>query len=279
MVGGWHIGSSWSSPQDFASVTSGGTGLSGVTSGATAFGKGAWTEVVSATTADTQWFYFQMVKFAGEAVSVAIDIGIGASGSEIALASNLLAAGADRYLIHYVLPLSIKSGSRIAIRTASDLTSYSSFYKAGAFNDSAFSGMGGVSAIDTYGFVSASGHGTAVDPGATANTKGAYAQIVSSTTSALDGFMLAFDCLSRTTGTADSDYLFDIAIGASGSERVVLPNIWCGQTDSGTTTWLKNTQYFPIQIPAGSRIAARAQSGYTTAADRSLGLTLYGMRR
>jgi hypothetical protein len=277
MPGGWQVGSAWGSPQNFGSVLSGSTGLSGVTSGSPANTKGSWTQTAAATTSDVEWVILQVVKPYGGSTSYAIDIGIGASGSEVAIASNLILQGAQQPGVTYVLPLAIKAGTRIAIRCQSDGASSPCYYAMLLMNDCAFSGAGG-SAIDTYGFNAATSYGTALDPGTAGNAKGAYSQLVAATTANLDGFLLGFDAQGRNSGSANTDYFFDIAIGAAGSESVILPNFWNYLTGNGQQLLFPNSFYLPIPIAAGSRISARCQSG-NTGTDRAIGLTLYGIRQ
>lgn len=277
MAGGWMVRPQWSNPISLAAVTSGGTGGGTLTSGAAANTKGGWTQVVAATTGDAQWVVLQVLKPYGTSPnSYGIDIGIGAAGSEVALVSNLTLAGGTQPLVAYQLPLTIPAGSRIALRSQNNTASAPCYYTMQTFADSAFGGVSG-SAIDTFGFNASVTLGTALDPGATANTKGAWAQLVASTPAAIAGIVASFDTQGRTTGTSNIDYLFDIAIGASGSERIILPNYYNFMTGAGLATLITVSDLMPLAIPAGSRIAARCQSGNTTA-DRTVGLTLYGVR-
>lgn len=57
------------------------------------------------------------------------------------------------------------------------------------------------------------------------------------------------------------DHLTDIAIGAAGSEAVLLPNLLFARANSVTTGNFCYT--FPVKIPAGTRISARNQCNGT----------------
>jgi hypothetical protein len=69
--------------------------------------------------------------------------------------------------------------------------------------------------------------------------------------------------------------LLDIAIGASGSEKIILSNyswIWTGVEAAGTAP----SPFFAIPIPAGTRISARIAVSSGAA---NFGITAYGVYR
>ena len=89
-----------------------------------------------------------------------------------------------------------------------------------------------------------------VSAAATANTKGAYTQLVASTGFDYDGLLVMYAAVS-----ANVSYLLDVAIGAAASEVIIAGDIH--------TSWQNNIPqwfYIPRPIPAGTRIAARCQS-------------------
>lgn len=92
-----------------------------------------------------------------------------------------------------------------------------------------------------------------VTANASANTKGTYTQIVASTPTDICGLLVNIGL-----GATGRGYLMDIAIGAGGSEQVVIPNMPLQQFRS---TGNPDMVFFiPIKIPKGSRIAVRTQS-------------------
>lgn len=100
-------------------------------------------------------------------------------------------------------------------------------------------------------FVAQSGFITCTG-GATANTKGAWSQIIASTSASIN--LIIFNASSSIYST-DHSVMYDIGVGAAGSESVVAQNI-----AGGNTTYSYIPQLFlPIAIPAGSRIAYRCQ--------------------
>lgn len=107
-----------------------------------------------------------------------------------------------------------------------------------------------------------------VPTGGSAHTKGAtWTQLVASTPIDSDFLKLRFGG-HNSTGVA-SPALMDIAIGADGSETVILSNI-----DIGFHA-VHHTMMFPVFIPAGTRITAKAQ-GARTATNIATSVILYG---
>ena len=85
-----------------------------------------------------------------------------------------------------------------------------------------------------------------------ANVKGAWVQVEASLDYSIAGVILEY----KAPSTANYG-LIDIGIGAGGSEVVVIPNIngLLSQADTGSTA-----MFFPLALPAGTRVACRFQS-------------------
>lgn len=90
-----------------------------------------------------------------------------------------------------------------------------------------------------------------VTASATPNTKGAWSQVIASTSSQVT--LLSFVVTNVNTSLTDTATLMDIGVGAAGSEVVVVPNIAVGGQSVGIFT-------IPVNIASGARIALRAQS-------------------
>jgi hypothetical protein len=105
----------------------------------------------------------------------------------------------------------------------------------------------------------ADAQGTSVTPGT--SNKGNWAQLIASTTAGSYGLLICIN--SNTASTASRNTITDIGIGASGSELVLIPDLISGNAAGYTlgSIWY----YFPVFVPAGSRIAARGQGTVTTA--------------
>jgi hypothetical protein len=92
--------------------------------------------------------------------------------------------------------------------------------------------------------------------GATANTKGAYTELIAST--AADAYCLWLWARNVAVNAGDGRCLIDIAVGPAGSEHVILPDLNFGAAPTSVTVAAR-IMGIPIYIPKGSRIAARCQ--------------------
>jgi len=283
MAGGWPIGSEVCNGTDQGSVTTTSNGTAVVTSSSTNT-KGSWTQLIASSAIDACWIVVTGGA-ASTADTLAFDIGVGASGSEIAIIQNIINFSNNSWPIdsRLAFPCQIAAGTRISARAQATVASQTMNIQVTLFDGewNALEGAEGV--VDTYGFVSSTTLGTAIDPGATTNTKGTYAQLTASTTADLLGFMLAFDFQNDNAGAVGQiTNLIDISTGASGSEIVLVPNIVINYMNYGSADgcaiYPTHIPFIPCPIPAGTRIAARAQSSNATATTRVFGLTFYGVR-
>jgi len=95
-----------------------------------------------------------------------------------------------------------------------------------------------------------SGTSTTVTNGGVANVKGAYTTLVASTAYDVDGLLINVGNPSAQVGGS-----VDIAVGAAAAEQIIFPDLNArGHIEE--SEWY----YIPINIPAGTRIAARSQS-------------------
>lgn len=99
------------------------------------------------------------------------------------------------------------------------------------------------------GAVEASTAATVVTAHASANTKGIYSQLIAAT--AHDSDWLLVQVGLGTSETNQADVHIDIAIGADGSEVVIISNLLISQVNGQVVQFL-----FPRHIPQGTRIAA-----------------------
>jgi len=101
--------------------------------------------------------------------------------------------------------------------------------------------------------------GTSVTPAV--GSKGSWAQMIAST--AQDSYGIIICINSNYTASASRNSVIDIGIGASSSETVLIPDLIGG--NAATYALGGQYYYFPLLIPAGTRISARSQSSVTTA--------------
>lgn len=279
MAGGFPVGAQWNAVQSSKWIT--------VTASATINTAGAYTQAIPSTSRDATWVHLTVADDGtSNVLSVCgVNIATGASGSEVVQVANLAVhrsatAGSQDSGVSYLFPLAIPAGTRVAVSAQSNVASETLSCAVILFDD-AFASIPGGGAIDTYGFSTATSLGTSIDPGATANTKGAWVQITGSTTYDLAGFFLGLDGTSQTPGSATYFFNVDVGVGAAGSEVVVLPDFSFVMTMTNAprrSLRPSYTPFLPIQVPAGSRIAVRAQCTGASSPSRLFGATFYGVR-
>jgi len=103
---------------------------------------------------------------------------------------------------------------------------------------------------------------------ATANAAGAWTQIFASTSA--ESTLLYF-CLAAGSSIADSSLMFDVGVGPSGLESVVVPNLAVGMNNLFSANIVFPV---PVRIPAGSRVAVRGRSANGTSRNFSPDLVL-----
>lgn len=255
-----------------------------VTSGTTNT-KGTWTTVIASTAADLTHLLITLSSQPGNGVPVVFDVAAAPAASEASglICQNIIYEATFGIAYTFMIPCGmVVAGSRIAFRFASSIASDVTEVAMVGF-DAGWLSEGSAAPIDTYGWSSGAIQGLAIDPGATVNTKGAYTQVTASSTNDYCGFFLVFDNRNRVGGANTSGAcLVDVALGGSGSEVVLLPNlllvrnIISGQV---AQTSPAITPIFHVPIRSGSRIAIRAQSATNTATDRIFGVSFHGVRQ
>lgn len=113
------------------------------------------------------------------------------------------------------------------------------------------------------GGTTAAEFGTALAAAGTAHTKTSWTQLIAST--AYDSYGVVVAISQTPTASTNIRRLVDIGIGAASSEVVLLPDLNAGNTglwNSAAAT--PAMYYFPVFVPAGTRISARHQSSSTT---------------
>lgn len=103
---------------------------------------------------------------------------------------------------------------------------------------------------------------TTVTASTSAHTKGAWVELIASTSAAADCVQIAAQAVS--TSNTNTATLLDIGIGAAGAETAIVQNVAIG----GAAAFAQNDERsfrvsVPVYVPAGSRVAARIQSVIT----------------
>lgn len=249
------------------------SGVRAVAAAASANTKGSWVELIASTAEDYECL---LVHFAAATsnVSYLLDIGIGGAGSEVVIVSDVHTSIGNNSSEWFVVPRSIPSGTRVSARVASSTLSSQLRCAVVGIKGGWFTPQGGGD-ITTYGANAADSGGTPVDAGASANTFGAWAQLTASTGADLKGIAVRTGGVNNTTPTTGQG-LLQIGVGAGGSE-VGLFEI---PFNMGTTIDNYGPMpplWFPADIPAGSRLAARVMMTVTDATDRVMDVVAYGL--
>jgi len=230
-----------------------------------------WKEAIASTSEETYWITL-VLKSSANDESFLIDIGVGATASEVVKIPNipyfgntLLAAG----ILSVKLPLTIASGARVAIRCQSTGSSVGLEYMIYLSNDDS---LGTSTVNENWGAQTGTSTGSDVDPGGTDNTKGGYRELIASTGITAD-YLVVFFGNSDNNAQTNQSYLVDIAT-SSGPEVVEIDNI---PFVSNAGEISSQPYGFFHSIASSSRVAAACQSNNAAAAgtnDRLIDVTI-----
>jgi hypothetical protein len=125
-------------------------------------------------------------------------------------------------------------------------------------------------------YTPATSRGVAIDPGASAGTTGAYAQLTTGVTSGIKAWFGVIGSNGNTTRTT-CHWLLDVAIGAAGSEQLALNALALSSGVSSTTQTPSVFGPYPCDVPASTAWSARSTCSISTAGSRTFDLCLYGL--
>lgn len=243
-----------------------------ITSNAAANTKGPYGQLIASTAFNTtRIFLSYKTSFTDPFL---FDVAVGAAASEQVVIANIQGVARDQG-VYASLPLYVPAGSRISAR-CQDAGGIRAMEIGAVLSGEGFEMQAPLSRVTTYGANTADSGGTSIDPGGVAHTKGAYSQLSASITSRIRQLYLAFgeqDDLARAT----SDWLLDIAVGAAASEEIFVPDIYLHLASQLDTFGYGMMGPFPVNIPKGSRLAARSQCSGIDASDRLFDLIAYGV--
>lgn len=111
----------------------------------------------------------------------------------------------------------------------------------------------GAQDLESAGAVTAGSNGTSIStPGGT-HTKGSWTQMIASTSIDAVGLLIS----GNASGSGEINCLFDIGVGAAGSEQVFVPNLQAKRMPSADGPVGPYVVF--VRIPAGSRVSCRLQ--------------------
>lgn len=252
------------------------TGAPVLTAHASAHTKGVYTELIASTAYDCDGL---LCMTCGSAASVGamVDVAVGAAGSEIVIFPNFLVGSTGRVVQWFHIPVSVPAGSRIAARCqgvtgGTAVTIQAHVIRRGGWHTPS----GG--RIEALGANTATTRGKVIDPGAVLNTLGAWAELSAATAQDISAVHLFLGNGGNTAPTdlSTNGFRVQLGIGAAGSEVLALGSLGFGSSSTGAYGPLP-LFWFPLSIPAGSRVAARALANTTDATDRLFDLVAYGL--
>lgn len=249
-----------------------------VSAHASANTKGSWTELIASTARPAN---SMLVEISQGGVTVPadllLDLAIGASGSEQIIIPDLTVSNGSS--LHYTrmsplhIPLSIPAGTRIAARCQSSWTTDSLRVQvtllSGGWNAPA-----PLAVMTAYGVNTADSGATSIEPGGTAHTKGSWVQITSSTTRDTRALIIGLGNQGNQS-RSNQQWLLDIGTGAAASERVIIADQALTGSTNDDLVGPSHIGPIAVFIPAGTRIAARAQCSLTDATDRLFDLAIH----
>jgi hypothetical protein len=231
--------------------------------------KGAYTQIVASTSSDAAGLLIGGSIVGAASLNTLIDIAVGAGGSEVVVipdVSCIRISSTPMAIPQFYVPLAIPAGTRISARIASSDTSAIATLSVQIVTSTANLPQS-CGTCEAWGVTAASSRGVTVDPGGTANTKGAYTQLTAGSSFKVNYLVVGFmpDPANNNQGF---NYLVDIAVGSGGSEQVIVSNIHIYAASNIGTGQARLT--LPVSIPAGSRVAVRAQCSSNTVNVRNL---------
>lgn len=126
------------------------------------------------------------------------------------------------------------------------------------------------------GSAATSSFGTNVTTGGSVSTKGSAAELITSTP--FDSYWITIIASGYASAAGASDGCFDLMVGAA-TEEVLIPNLLMGECGGdpnvGTGGTGPKIWNFPLYIPAGTRISAKA-AGRRTSTTFQVGVILLG---
>lgn len=247
-----------------------------MTSSVTANTKGAYKEFIASTAFDAQGFWVDIATVSTLA-DFLVDVAVGAEGSEQVILSNWLFSVGDVFFVNphaFFVPLDIPKDTRISGRMQTSAGGSDTARVIITMVSRAFHGEGPLGVATTYGAATGDSGGASVDPGGTANIKGAYKELSASSNRVKQ--LLIFFGTRANADPQDAGWMFDIAVGIGGSEQVIVQNLHQTLNVNVDALFSKVLGPFDVDIPAETRIAVASSSSLIDATDRLLDVVLIG---
>jgi hypothetical protein len=229
-----------------------------VTANSAAHTKGSWTQVIAATSADASLLTVLVgsVQITATNTATLLDLAMGASGSEVAFASNIAvggasgAAGGSRAAAYFQIPLKIPSGTRLSARIQSVVTGGKTASVA-LYVQNAGDYSTAPTSVDVIGADTTTSQGTSFS--------GASGTWVEATASTSQAYRAVVPVASLHEANVVASFLptFTVGVGASGSEQEFGDVRYEFDTVERASLREPYNTLFGRNIPAGSRLAVK----------------------
>ena len=234
--------------------------------------KGSWTAINAFTwdrAASGLWLTYRPV--AANTV-VLMDLGYSfdnGTNYEVVV-PNIMMNGSASTFRHSYFPIYMPPGVRLGVRIQSATASTTARVMAHLQPPAPGWVTGCSYPAVNWGANTATSRGTAVDPGAAANTKGSYVTFAALTVVRRVRWMHLMVHLGGNAAPTAANWLIDVSFGKGGTDNEVLKDIpyVCSTTAGGTSPDIYGP--FPVNIPHDANIRIRAQCSITDATDRLL---------
>lgn len=269
---------SFSMPTTLTQATFALTTSVNMTSDASAHTKGAYVEVIASTGGEVDRLLILSGASSSSTVnsSALMDIAVGAAGSEVVVIPDVFIGYAPAAL-WWDIPIAIPSGARISARYQSARTSTNCAIQVVALKRSNEAIQRPASYTVSIGTDTSTSQGVTLTSGA--GSKGAYAELTSSCPVSLQGVQIGIGQASSTNASSGTIRV-DIAVGAAGSETVIIPDVQALGANTENIARNINAPFFwPVRIPHGARIAARASNSAGSGAAYNVDVSLVGIPR
>jgi hypothetical protein len=212
--------------------------------------KGAYQQLIASTGADATWLQIEFSGFNTATVNTAslVDIAIGASGSEVVIASNIAVGGAAGVIVN--VPLQVPAASRLSARIQSVVTGGKTgavvirVIDAGDYADTPTS-------VDVIGTSTADSQGTSFS-----GASGTWVEGIASTAQAYRAVALVMSMHDNDIATI-SNSIAEIGVGAAGNEVSFANHRWTAGVNEFIATATPFMDPHGRAIPAGSRLAVK----------------------
>lgn len=240
---------------------------------------GSWTEIVSAAenVTDSVGFTLILGHYGAETDANVglIDVAIGASGSEQVIIEDIVwhvTQQVDQNFSKIYFPVHIPAGVRIAVGGRNGSIYTPGVYVHCLLHAGNLHSPVGLGRCTTYGADTSNSKGTSI-PRTTVHTLGSWTEITSSTDHAMKVMIVGMQW-NQELSLQNGRSAVDIGVGSSGNEEVVIERLIL--TQDSRESQMTRFYNFPVEIPAGTRVAARCQ-GSVADADLDARICIYGI--